>query len=322
MTASVTDLGARVLRKLGVAMVAASSRAAGVGTVNQTDIGLRALRAVGVNPAAAASVGSGLVRSLTDVATGALLKLAVIASDETPSVTDLAEAVGRTQAVHDMLASLQVVGWSSNAIPDAAAEWYVIMTAQLVAPAFGKPANMDVFNAAMAALRQLALGGPYGQAIAEQKAAETHERLNAAAIVSWPISAIPVAQAEDYVTMTAALLAPVYGMDPQAVQAANAAANAAMVNIRKQAMIAGSQAVAEQKVIAAYVSLDARGRTRFSLLDLPDWAEEPLVLMACVLAAPEFEVKVDPAWSAQAEMDLMRIVSFPGDREPVRAVYF
>jgi hypothetical protein len=41
-----------------------------------------------------------------------------------------------------------------------------------------------------------------------------------------------------------------------------------------------------------------------------------------VLLAPECGVKADPNWSELAERDLMRIVSLPSEREPVRATYF
>jgi hypothetical protein len=82
------------------------------------------------------------------------------------------------------------------------------------------------------------------------------------------------------------------------------------------------QALAEQKIRAVQYSLEARGRARWTLFDIPSWAEEPLVLMAATLLAPECGVKADPNWYAAAEMDLMRIVSLPSERQPVRATYF
>jgi hypothetical protein len=424
----VSQLGARALRKLGVAIVADAARpgegatmtsaqvAAGVllnlglpvaeaarpgslGIVSQTDLAGRALRAVGIDPSALGlGTPSGITFAGPALATAALLKLAVIASDETPPANDQAEALARVSDVHDMLNGLDYVTWALAAVPAAVAEMYIVMTANLLAPQFGKPASMDAFNAAQAMIRQQALSGVYGQALAETKVSEVHDALNALGLVSWTVAAVPTAQAQAYVQMAAVLLAPV--MRPVAEvpneQASRAAWDGAVSDVRKASVIAGAQAraqakveavqaelndlglvswdpevipaavadavqamaaaqlapefgrefdpkayqlnqtrirqismggpagqaLAEQKVLAVHYSLEARGRTRWTIYDLPVWGEEPYVLMAAVLLAPECGVKADPNWTQQAEMDLMRIVSLPSTREPVRAMYF
>lgn len=85
---------------------------------------------------------------------------------------------------------------------------------------------------------------------------------------------------------------------------------------------AAGQALAEQKIRAVHATMDARGKTRWSLYDLPDYAEEPYVLLAAVLLAPEVDVQANPAWQMQAEADLARIVSMPTAGRPVQACYF
>lgn len=431
MTTTTAQLGARALRKLGVAIVADASRpgaaapvtSAGVALdmmlqmgipvpladqpatlppVAQADIAARALEAVGANPAAlTASIGTGDVWALADVATAALLKLAVIAPDddltESDRAADQASAVGRASSVHDMLVATDYVTWTASEIPGGAFEFYVIMVANLLAPQFGKPAAMDAFTAAEGMIRQQALSGVNGQAIAAEKVADVHEELNALGLVAWPISAVPAAQAEQYVDMAAARLAPIYKtLAPEEITAGAARYTAAIGAIRRAGLLRGvqaraavrvglvheelnalglvtwtvdtipaalsdlytamasskmvaeggkpmepaeyaafiqrvrmvamggpaGQALAEQKVLAVQYSLEARGRARWGVYDIPVWAEEPLVLKAATLLGPECGVKVDPAWDTQAEMELMRIVSLPSLREPVRAEYF
>jgi hypothetical protein len=445
MTATVAQLGARALRKLGVAIVANASRPAAGATVTaatvaarvllelgvpvpegdrpaapgaalgvfvlgvdalneqpivaQSEIAARALRAVGINPAPiGVGTATGITYNADQLAVAVLIKLTVIASDETPSAADRTEATARVYAAHDILAGADYVTWTVNTVPADVADFYIIMAAQLTAPQFGKPASMETFTAAQAMVRQQALTGAYGQSLAMDKVVEVHERLNAAGLVRWDVASVPAAQAEAYVQMTAALLAPVYGyqQDAQSVAATRAAADAAEASVRRAAVIAGAQeraaekviavqnevnalglvtwtanaipagmvdpiatlavmqmgpefgkefdpkmwefnlnrirqvsmggpagqALAEQKIRAVQWSLEARGRARWSLFDIPSWAEEPLVLMAATLLAPEVGVKADPNWAPAAEMDLMRIVSLPSNREPVPVSYF
>lgn len=445
MAATVAQLGARALRKLGIAIVADASRPAAGATVTastvaarvllelgipvpeaqrpaapgaslgrfvlgtdslneqpiiaQSVLAARALRAVGVNPAPLGSgTGTGLIYTSTQIATSTLLKLSVVASDETPSAVDLAEALVRVHGVHDIVAGSDYVTWGIDTIPGAVAEFYVIMAANLLAPEFGKPASMEAFNAAQTMIHQQALSGVFGQSLAMDKVVEVHERMNAAGLVSWGVTEIPLAQAEAYVLMTAALLAPVYGyqQDAPSVAASRAIIDAAEASVRRASVIAGAQtraadkvtavqnelnalgmvtwtasaipaavvdpmaalavmqmgpefgkefdpkmwefninrirmvsmggpagqALAEQKVRAAQWSLEARGRARWTMWDVPKFAEEPIVLLAATMLGPECGVKVDPNWAAAAEMELMRIVSLPSNLGPVRATYF
>lgn len=534
MTATVAQLGARAIRKLGIAIVAdanrpgapapktsadiaddmlrqmgivtaEAARPAAVGTVTQAEIAARALRAVGVNPVAGIAqpaglvaagdiaaralravgidpaatggfIGTGVTLTLAQIAIAALVKLAVITPDETGTVVadhpeDYADALARAGAVHDMLVGVDYVTWAVAAIPDAAAEWYIVMVANLIAPGHGKPAALDAFNAARMMIRELAISGPFaqglaadrvnalhdqltaggltdwsvaaipssvsdayvdlvaqalapiygkpvdakvtdaamasvrlqmlsgprGQALALFRVATVHEELNALALVSWPLGGVPTAYADHYVTLTGIRLWPDYrtetaddrksGLELHAsviaamtraafVVGANSRAidrvgvvheelNAlglvtwtsntipvsasdcymAMASSKMEAeggkpltnqqyaewvqrvrMIAmggpAGQALAEQKVRAEHYRLEARGLVRWTLFDIPLAAEESIVTLAAVLLGPECWIKVDPTWKENAERDLMRIVSLPSTREPVRADYF
>ena len=144
-----------------------------------------------------------------------------------------------------------------------------------------------------------------------------HEALNTAGLVTWLVSAIPAGLAETYIQMTAALLAPVYGQPVD-----KAAWDAGMAVVRRLAIMAGAQALAEQKIRAVQASLEARGKARWTIHNVPVWAEEPLVLMAAALMAPECEMKADPHWMMGAELDLARITALPSAYGHVVAVYF
>lgn len=393
-----TDVAALAVRQLGI-VVPEADRPALTVTVTQDDMAARALRAVGVNPVGLGAAGTSGVSTKAQIGTRTLLKLGVIASDETPQPPDQAEAELKVASVHDMLVTLDYVSWDGDAVPDGAVEWYIAMTANLLAPEFGKPSSAEAFGIARDALRVQALSGAYGQTLAVQKVQAVHDALVSAGLVSWNLeNGVPLAFSEEYVAMAATLLSPVMGKSQQPAdrQADQAAWEACESRIRRAALIltaqdravakiraiygeltalglvdydisqlpsavadamaglaaaelgpdfgkeespealavrwmrikrvamagVAGQLLAEQKVRAAFWSLEARGRTRFTLYDLPRWAEEPIVFMAAFLLAPEVEMKADPAWEVAAEREFMQINSIPTNFAAVRATYF
>jgi hypothetical protein len=465
-----SDIAARLLRAVGVNPI--SGGTSSTETLPAKEIAARALRANGVNPADYTGTPIGHVYGPDEVGRRALIKMAVIAPDETPSVLDASLATAKVSAIHDLLVGLDYVDWPITQIPDKAVELYIIMTAHIAASDFEKPASLDAYKAAMDQVRMLALSGPTalaraeakvatvhaevaatgladwtvseiptsvaefyvdmvsqllapmyggkldqvahdaalqrvrrvvlsgtrGQALAQAKVSAVHDSLIATGLVSWPLEAIPQAYAEDYVTMAVPVMAPVvgYAIDPQDRATLAGQRDAAEARIRRGAMIVGlqaraevkvrsiqselngmgiaswgadaipasmgdayatlvaemlgpdfgkeqnpkafginwdrvrqiamggpaGQALAEQKIRAVHASLDARGKTRWTLYDLPIYAEEPYVMMAAYMLAGEFQIKGDPSWWATAEVDLARIVSIPSDGGVVQACYF
>lgn len=462
-TVGLSELGARTLRTFGVNPIAGT--AAPGSTVSREQIAIRALRAVGVNPADFQGGSTNDTFVYSQIATAALLKLAVVGADELPSAQDQAYAEARVRAVHDMLIALDYVTWNAAQIPGSVAEAYIALTANLLAPSFGKPSSPEIAAAAQEMIRQqalagpaqvraldrvqtvhdslvaqgfadwlvtaiptsvaegyvtltaallapvhgkqaepaasaaateqirrVALSGPRGEALAEAALRSVHDDAVSEGVVSWPINAVPVGNAEEYVRMARARMAPVFGQQVPETEYADA-----IENLRRQARIAGAmqrardrvwavheelnamglvtwtantipiamadayatlatqamasdggagpanatnsenayqrirqiamggpagQALAEQKIRAVHASLEARGRARWTLMSVPVWAEEPLVFMAATLLAPECGVKADPNWWQAAEADLMKIISLPSNREPVRVAYF
>jgi hypothetical protein len=81
-------------------------------------------------------------------------------------------------------------------------------------------------------------------------------------------------------------------------------------------------AVAEQAVMDVHANLDARGKTRWGAFDIPDYAEEPVVVLAANRCAPAFGLPVDPAADVRAMRDLAQVIALGAGPEPIRAEYF
>jgi hypothetical protein len=300
VTATVAQLGARTLRKLGVAIVANAGRpcdgptmtateVAGLAvrqlgivvpeadrpaltvTVTPDDMAARALRAVGVNPAGLVAANTGGVSGKAQIAQRTLFKLGIYDPSETPNGADQLAAEAKVAAVHDMLVTLDYVTWDVSSVPDWAVEMYVVMTANLLGPEFGKPSSAEAFEIGRNMLRVMALSGRYGQTLALAKVAAVHDALVAAAIVTWDLAHVPLAFSEDYVTMAAVLLAPVMGRPQTAPdrQADQAAWDAAEGRIRRAALIAGVQDRAVARVREVYGELNALGLVDYDLQAIP-----------------------------------------------------
>ena len=237
---------------------------------------------------------------------------------ELSGTTGQALALEHVTAVHDQLAAMGLITWASSVIPEYAVSHYVTMAASLMAPTVGLPADPAGADAALGALRVMCLSGADGQTLAEAEVTAAHQTLNALGYVTWAISAIPESAATHYATMAASRLAPAMG------RPADDKGYATAVSLVRQFAMAGAtgQAMAEEKVRAAHASLDARGLTRWTLLDLPDYAEEPLVMMAAELLAPEVGQPPLNGMSLAGEREIRRLIALPSSGEPVRAVYF
>ena len=227
-------------------------------------------------------------------------------------------SVEHARQVHDMLAAENLITWADSAVPYYAVEHYVAIGAHYMAPLVGMPADQSGHDAAMAAMRRISLSGSAGQTLAEAEVTAAHQTLNSLGYVTWTLSAIPESAATHYATMAASRLAPAIG------KPADDAGYASAVTLMRQFAMAGAtgQAIAEEKVRAAHASLDARGLTRWTMLDLPDYAEEPLVMMAAELLAPEVGQPPLPGLYVAGEREIRRLIALPSAGTAVQAVYF
>jgi hypothetical protein len=216
-------------------------------------------------------------------------------------------------------------------VPAARAEDYVEMAKAVLAPAVdpGRGADMRQADAAAADAARGRVVRAAQVAMAQELAADRistmQSELSAANLVSWQANAIPASVADAFVQAAVNSAKPSFGgeFDPRAYEMA-------MKRVRAVAMGgAAGQALAEQKIKAVHMDLDARGKVLWSLFDLPDYAEEPYVLMAGFLLAPECADIVDAntlrasaSWGAQGEMMLARVRSLASDGRRVMAEYF
>ena len=318
MAATIADLGVRVLRRLGVAVVPAAERPALSVTVPVTDVATRALESLGIIAPSTIrpALGTFSTVAFPAIALRALQWLGVVASDETPLASDQTLAEVKAASVHDELLARGMALWAYTAIPQPVVEDYVMLTAMQLAASFGK--TVDAAQKPILEERVRSVSMIFrAQGTAEAKVLSVHDALVSQGAVGWASTAIPQAVAEEYSMMTQIYLAPEFG------QKADMGALPAMeARVRRFSMVARGPALAEQKVLAVHAGLDARGKARWTVFDIPTYIEEPYVVLAANLLAPEFALPVDQAAGLQAQRELAQVISLPSAGGPVVAQYF
>ena len=190
--ASVSELAERALRRLEVAIIPLADRPPLTVTI----------------PAAV-------------LATGALVELGVIASEEAPSETDQALAMAKLSAMHASLAANAGVWWTVDGVPEAVSEEYIKMTAVVLASSFGKQADPKLVSLLETRVRRIALvlSSP---SIAVEAVVGVHQDLAMRGKARWTVFDIPPAVEDIYVYQAAYALAPVFGLKPSADDAKQA----------------------------------------------------------------------------------------------------
>lgn len=319
MTATVAQLAARVLRKTGLSPIALADRPDDGSVIAVGVIAARALRSLGVNPVAEAdSIATTGTATFETIALRVLLRLAVVEAGESPTSDDMDLAEAQVSSLHQDLTHFNLVSWAANAVPEAFTELYVIMTAHLLAPAFGLPLDQVGYDAARQRMASQHLSGLNGQSLAEDEINAAHQSLNALGYVEWANDEIPEAVSSYYAQMAAVRLSPAYGKT-----ASEDVYQASVGAVRRFCMSgAKGQAIAEEKVWAVHASLASRGIARWDLMAIPTQAEEPYVMMAAELTAPEVgQPLLSGMWDAGERM-IRRMIAVPSARGPVRAVYY
>src|SRR5690348_14004459 len=181
MSKTIAELGEAVLRRLGVAIVAAADRPPLTVTI----------------PAAT-------------IATTALVELGVIAADETPAPADQTLALAKLSAMHDALVAQGNVSWALSAVPRAVSEEYAKLTALAMASSFGKPADPAMLGLLEGRVRKAAMlmDAP---ALAVDTVQSLHDTLAAQGRVRWSVFDIPAGVEDAYIMKAAANLAPYFG---------------------------------------------------------------------------------------------------------------
>jgi hypothetical protein len=228
-----------------------------------------------------------------------------------------AEAQNALRSVHDALADMGVADWTVDATPHSVANDMIAAAAAMLGPMLGRPEAPDLYSAALARIRT-SVQGRRAQVQAEEEVERAHASLVAAGLANWSIDQTPSAYADGIVGIVVARLAPVYGgkFDPASVDAAMTAA--------RRLLLAGplGVALAAEKVRAVHANLASRRKTRWLLTDIPTAAEEPYVMMAATLMAPEAGLQPDPNAWAGGEMQITKMNAIPATGEPMRVDYF
>lgn len=82
------------------------------------------------------------------------------------------------------------------------------------------------------------------------------------------------------------------------------------------------QDLAEQKVNAVHASLGARGLLRWTLSDIPAWAEEPLVQMTVSLLMKPFGMPADEGAWVSGEAEIRRCIQVDWNGGPTQSESF
>lgn len=86
-----------------------------------------------------------MAQTRADLATRTLHFLGILAAGENASAADQVLAEEKVQSVHDDLYQRSLSRWPVSEVPDACAEGYAMMAAQLLAPNFGLQVAADLW---------------------------------------------------------------------------------------------------------------------------------------------------------------------------------
>jgi hypothetical protein len=158
---------------------------------------------------------------------------------------------------------------------------------------------------------------PEDQALALGKVQVVHDSLVAQSFVRWTIGAIPQAVSEEYVKLTASLLASSFG------KASDFQTHTALEQrVRRVAILQQAGDEATRAVMAVHSDLSARGKARWSAFDIPDFAAEAYEILAANLLAPSFGAQADPQSALMAMAQFVKYIVFSLSGERVYAEYF
>jgi hypothetical protein len=335
MAATVTELGARVLRRLGVAAVAASDRPAVASTTTVADVAARALQRLAVTvPEASRPTNTAVVTatditnralqalgmlvpfsewptltavaSITDIATDALQRLGVIAADQSPSTEDAALAAAHVRSIHERLIVNGYVHWIESAIPRAWQDTYAALTAIQLAPAFGKPAD-PTRQAQLEQFFRIGQAATRGTNSGTSRVAAFHSELVAIGAASWDVTAIPQAVAEDYEAIIRADLAPLFNLPVPPVDRA-----VIEERIRRVARVLRAQSDAVVTVTAVHDGLVRRGLVSWASSAIPAGLREPLSALVAIELASGFGVEADRGAVAEYETQVRQVALLIG----------
>jgi hypothetical protein len=209
-TATAADIAERALQNLGI-VVPEADRPVNTATVTVTELAARALQALDIPVPASAWPTISTTVTVSAIALGALVRLGVVASDETPLADDQTIAESQVLAVHETLVRRGLVTFADTGDPERA----VSQDYACCRRCSWRPASASRPTRAQRAVIEARIGWSSlvqrAQALAEARLQAIHAGLVAAGLAGYLNSAIPVSVAEPLVQMLMIELAPVFG---------------------------------------------------------------------------------------------------------------
>lgn len=319
---SLQDLGARVMRYVGLNPIATSDAGPqDTTTISATEIAARALRSIGVNPSGPTpdyAAGTAPTSTQAEIANLVLIKLGIYDSYETPTDADAARALLGVRQAEDTAFRSGISMWLADETPNWAVGPIVQMAMSEVGSSFGKPQVLDLWVAGMQQMWLLSLSGPEGQMRAEASVAGVHNRMAAMGYTYWDISSIPSRVADSYSALVAEMLVAQFSGEMgafasgsqytaantsiataatarmQIIGNAQNAAASALEAIRTMALSGVyGQILAEDKIEAVHEAMAAVGVISWSVSAVPAAHAETYVAMAGTLLAAAVGVRQD-----------------------------
>jgi hypothetical protein len=313
MAATITELGARVLRRLGVVAVAAADRPGISATSTLEDIAGRALQSLGIvvteaeRPALSATVTVATLAEMTLQSLGVIVPASARPAVGTATAADIAEralqSLGIVVPEADRPANTATVTVEELAaralqaldIPVPAASWPAISATVTVASI----ATNALVRLGVVASDETPLTAD--QTLAESQVTAVHETLVRRGLVTFAESAIPRSVSQDYSLLVAMMLATSFGRQADATQRPVIEAR-----IGWSSLVQRAQALAEARVQAIHAGLVAAGLAGFANSAIWASVAEPIVQMLMVEIAPVFGKQADPGRLPQFEAMVRR----------------
>ena len=285
----IATIAGRALQALGVTVTDAD-RPALTTVVTMQAIADAALQAVGVTVPAALQPPITTTSSATDIGTNVLIELGVIASDETPATSDLAVVVDKVGSVHAALVAQGIATWDAGAVPIGVTEEYIKLTALLSASSFGKTGDPALWAPLEKRVRTYSQVKQSQGAEILARVASVHDSLVADASVSWASTAIPQAAFDEYVALTTAQIAPVFGItiDPATLPPIAA-------RVKRIALIMQGQSLAEDRVKAVHDELVGNGYASWSVNAIPQGVADDYTALVQFQVSNAFDMHTDVA---------------------------
>ena len=179
---------------------------------------------------------------------------------------------------------------TANAVPIGVTEEYIKLTALVSASSFGKTGDPALWAPLEKRVRTYSQVKQSQGAEILARVASVHDSLVADASVSWASTAIPQAAFDEYVALTTAQIAPVFGVtvDPATLPPIAA-------RVKRIALIMQGQTLAEDRVATVHDELVGNGYASWALNAIPQAVADDYTALVQFQVSNAFDMHTDVA---------------------------